>query len=115
MSPELRRSLIWWRDVLALDLAELRPWNQSTRKVAHLFCDAAGAKPALGAVLLVDGECLWTYMRAPQELLAQFKARGDNQIMGLELLAISLGLSTFDTWLKHRDVMIYCDNSGAEV
>ena len=35
--------------------------------------------------------------------------------MGLELLAISLGMSTFERFLDGRDVIVHCDNSGAEV
>ena len=34
--------------------------------------------------------------------------------MGLELLAISLGLSTFEAQLTQRNVVIHCDNTGAE-
>ena len=48
-------------------------------------------------------------------LMASFSRRRDNQIMGLELAAISLGLSTFAEWLGGRKVTIHCDNSGAEV
>ena len=35
--------------------------------------------------------------------------------MGLELLAISLGLSTFQEQLSGRKVVIHSDNSGSEV
>ena len=35
--------------------------------------------------------------------------------MGLELLAISLGLCTFGEWLKGRSVVIHSDNTGSEV
>ena len=47
-------------------------------------------------------------------MLAIFRRRRDRQIMGLELMAISLGLSTFRDMLAHRNVIIYCDNRGAE-
>ena len=35
--------------------------------------------------------------------------------MGLELLAISLGLSTFDQLLRGRRLTVHSDNSGSEV
>ena len=47
-------------------------------------------------------------------MLGLFRRRRDKQIMGLELLAISLGLSTFRGMLAHRNVIMYCDNRGAE-
>ena len=53
-------------------------------------------------------------MTTPPELLACFKRRRDKQIMGLELLAISLGLHTFDWLLYGQRVVIHCDNKGAE-
>eukprot|EP00973_Karenia_brevis_P036167 4987680-Karenia_brevis.AAC.1 len=35
--------------------------------------------------------------------------------MGLELLGISLALSTFGDFIRHRNVVIHCDNTGSEV
>eukprot|EP00973_Karenia_brevis_P022812 3138505-Karenia_brevis.AAC.1 len=35
--------------------------------------------------------------------------------MGLELLAISMGLSTFARFLQGQCVIVYCDNKGTEV
>ena len=46
--------------------------------------------------------------------MANFKARSDSQIMGLEMVAISLGLSTFAPRLRNRKVIVYSDNKGAE-
>ena len=34
--------------------------------------------------------------------------------MGLELLAVSLGLSTFKKMLQGKRVVVHCDNKGAE-
>ena len=47
--------------------------------------------------------------------MSRFRDRGDNQITGLELLAISLGLSTFERRIRGRKVVIRSDNSGSEV
>jgi len=44
-----------------------------------------------------------------------FASRSDQQIMGLELLAISLGLCTFEHLLRGRNVVVHCDNTGSEV
>ena len=53
-------------------------------------------------------------MAVPEDILAFFNVRKDNQIMGLELLAISLGLSSFEHLLKKRRVVIHSDNTGSE-
>ena len=112
---ELRRALLWWRRILLSDIAELKPWLQNGSKHAHMFCDAAGGKPHLGVVVFIDGEILWTHLMPPQKVMSRFKSRGDNQIMGLELLAISLGISTFGRRLHGRKVVIHSDNTGSEV
>eukprot|EP00973_Karenia_brevis_P045061 6242044-Karenia_brevis.AAC.1 len=49
------------------------------------------------------------------ELMSNFRLRADNQILGLELLSISLALSTFRPWLAGRRIIIHSDNTGAEV
>ena len=53
-------------------------------------------------------------MAVPENILSFFKARKDNQIMGLELLSISLGLSSFEQLLRKRRVVIHSDNTGSE-
>jgi hypothetical protein len=47
--------------------------------------------------------------------MKKFQRRGDNQIMGLELLSISLGLWSFQKLLRGRKVVVHSDNTGAEV
>ena len=39
----------------------------------------------------------------------------DKQIMGLEIVAVSLGLCTFVDKLRDTKIVIHCDNTGAEV
>ena len=39
----------------------------------------------------------------------------DKQIMGLEIVAVSLGLCTFVDKLRDTKLVIHCDNTGAEV
>ena len=114
-SPELLRALRWWRDALELNIGELRAWGVDEGSTAHLFCDASGAEARLGSVLCCDGLWYWTTMVAPPRLLENFRHRADNQIMGLELLAITLGLGTFEELLRGRRIVVHCDNRGAEV
>ena len=116
VDAELRRALAWWKSVLALGLSERHDWRaQAEKSVAHVFCDASGDPAHLGAVAFIDDRVLWTHMAPPPEVVAQFRRRRDNQIMGLELLAISLGMSTFEELLCDRTVVFHCDNSGSEV
>lgn len=48
------------------------------------------------------------------DILAQFAARDDGQIIALELLAILFGLSTFSTTLSGSYVRVWTDNTVAE-
>ena len=112
---ELRRGLVWWQAALKLCVVELRPWKQREGAPVHLFCDASGKPAHLGAVVFVDGWCMWTHFAPPESVLAHFVNRRDNQIMGLELLGVTLGLCTFEKWLRGRSVVVHCDNTGAEV
>ena len=100
MPPELERSLRWWEDVLQRGLCERRQWKQEQRQPVNLFCDASGFPAYLGAVVMVDDKCYYTHLAPSSELMSMFRRRRDNQIMGLELLSISLGLCTFEIGLK---------------
>ena len=115
ISHELRRALRWWVEVLEQGLCEKRAWKCIDGEPVQLFCDASGYPAHLGAVLLLEGRCCFTHYVPPQRLLDKFKRRRDNQIMGLELLSISLGLSTFAELLRGRKVVIHSDNTGSEV
>eukprot|EP00973_Karenia_brevis_P036713 5058825-Karenia_brevis.AAC.1 len=79
-----------------------------------MFCDAASSPAHLGVVLFVGSKCFWTHADPPKGVLEFFVNRRDKQIMGLELLAISLGFSTFGHLLKGSKVMVHCDNNGAQ-
>ena len=45
----------------------------------------------------------------------RFQRRSDNQITTLEILAVSVGLSSFADLIRERRVVLYSDNKGAEV
>ena len=115
MSLELRRALQWLVEVLQSGLCEKRAWQCLEGQPVQLFCDASGSPAYSGAVLLLEDKCCFTHFAPPEYLLAKFKRRRDNQIMGLELLSISLGLSTFDELIRGRNVVIHSDNTGSEV
>ena len=53
-------------------------------------------------------------MAAPSECLSFFHARNDKQIMGLELLSITLGMCTFEHLIGGRRLVVHSDNSGSE-
>ena len=55
-----------------------------------------------------------TDFEPPEDLLKKFRSRKDNQILGLELLAIALGLSSFRSMVEKRRVVVWSDNTGAE-
>ena len=112
---ELCRALQCWQSVLKLGLTERREWSSVGLPDVHLFCDASGCPAHLGAVLLLDGAIMWTHMVPCAELVNKFRKRAHNQIMGLELLSISLGLCTSEFWLKGRKVVVHSDNTGSEV
>ena len=64
--------------------------------------------------MIHDGSALYTDLVPSPKLLEAFVQRRDQQIMGLELMAISLGLSTVGEQLSNRNAVIHCDNIGAE-
>ena len=115
MSSELRRALTWWIQILKSKLCEKRSWTNSHSEPVHLFCDASGSPAHLGAVLLIDDRCYFTHYVPPAVVVNGFRRRSDNQIMGLELLSISLGLCTFADLIRGRNVVVHSDNTGAEV
>ena len=95
LRKDLVRALCWWRQVLQNNIAERREWAVPEKPPVHLFCDARGYPAHIAAVLVCDGAQAYTQLKPSEELLQLFTRRNDNQIMGLELLSISLGLTTF--------------------
>ena len=85
MNPELRAALCWWKDLLQRGICELRPWTVVKDSIVHLYVDASGEKAYMGAVLLIDGQCLFTHAPLEDRFMAHFRRRRDRQIMGLEL------------------------------
>lgn len=115
LCPELEAALRWWAEMLDEEVAERHLWAEEHVEVVHMFCDAASSPAHLGVVLFMETGVLWTHADPPEDVLRWFARRSDNQIMGLELLAISLGLSTFGQLLVGKQLVVHCDNKGAEV
>eukprot|EP00969_Alexandrium_andersonii_P332646 14700534-Alexandrium_andersonii.AAC.1 len=90
----LTLALRWWARVLRMRLARVVP-TEPVRDTVHLFCDAAGHPSRIAAVLLDAGEWSFTDAEPPGAVRDAFITRADEQIMGLELLAIVLGLCSF--------------------
>ena len=88
-------------------------WNRKV-KAATLLTDARGSPPRVAAVLIADDTFHYTDWAPDHCIMSAFQHREDNQIMGLELLGIAVGLCTFAPLLKGRSVRAYCDNMGGE-
>ena len=78
-----------------MDLCQARPWADRARPRATLFADASGQPPCVAAVLVTATGIRFTSMVVPDSLMGSFQRRRDNQIQGLELLSIALGMCTF--------------------
>ena len=116
-SQMIESSLRWWREVLSLQIQQLRPWSLpcGSLRPVQIFCDARGYPPRLAAVIYTDqGRSFYTDMVPPTALMKFFAHRRDNQIGGLELCAIALGLSTFADLCEGRRVRVWSDSCGSE-
>ena len=112
IGPRLRRALLWWLEVLQSQIAKTRAWDRIVEPACHMFLDAASTPARCAAVLFIDGRILHTDAAPSKAMLGQFQARNDNQITGLEIFAIALGLSTFQREIAGRSLVIYSDNKG---
>ena len=110
----LEHCLEWWKQVLELKISQERARHGSVQKPFHLSADARSTPPRLAAVLICDGKFYYTEMAPPKELLEVLVKRNDNQIMGLEIMSIALGISSFSELIKSRKVRVWSDNKGAE-
>ena len=106
--------LRWWLFVLAQDICEEHPWEAPCAPVARMFVDAASSPMRCAAVLFCEEGWFYTDGKPSEAIVNRLTVRRDNQIMGLESIAIGLGLSTFAPELHKRKVVVYSDNKGAE-
>jgi hypothetical protein len=113
VGAELRMCLEWWLEALKNMRAQVVKWDM-VRETATLLTDARSTPPRVAAVLIVGSQFYYTDWAPDQAILQTFTARRDNQIMGLELLGIAVGLSTFASLVKGKSLRVYCDNVGGE-
>ena len=113
-SEHLELALKWWQEVLQFELQQVWSWYDIPWSWGHLYCDARGYPAQIAAVLFMDGERFFCDMRVPDSILSFFPARKDNQILGLEMLSIALGLSSFASRITNRRIIVWSDNTGAE-
>ncbi len=116
-----------------MDIVEERAWGSDVRPPAVLLVDARSTPPRCAAFLAIDGQLFYSEGAPADKVMRRFTQRRDGQITSLEILAIAVGLSTFSRWqfayepadvslwgcsvreLAGRKVVVYSDNSGAEV
>jgi len=114
ISKKLRLAMKWWIQALENKVVNTKQVSCKREKV-DLFCDAASTPPKLAAVLF-NGQSRPEFTRIDVEkrLMQKFEDRKDNQIMGLEILAIILGIETYKEKMSGKLVRIWTDNSGGE-
>ena len=115
VTPQLNLCLRWWQQVLSFNLAQHTPWLcHITSEWVQVFADASSTPAHLGAVVILGQSIFYTGWAVPDSLLEVFQSRRDNQIMGLELLAIALALGSFADTLRGKQVRVWSDNTGSE-
>ena len=114
MGREMQMAIIWWKQALKIEIPHQRNLANKLGKV-NLFCDAASTPPKVAAILFTeDGKPVFTRLDVDNKLKAKFEQRDDNDIMGLEILAIIVGVATFAKQLNNKYVKIWTDNTGGE-
>ena len=114
ISKKLRLAMGWWIQALENKVENTKQLSCRLEKV-DLFCDAASTPPKLAAVIFEDEKVpMFTRLDVEDKLIQKFETRKDNWIMGLEILAIILGLETFKERIKGKLLRIWTDNSGGE-
>ena len=112
--PALLSACHWWLVVLRSGISEAIPLRISSREPVILLTDARGLPAHTGAVLYADGHKFYTALAPPASATSWFSKRADNQIMGLEIFAVVVALSTFWVHLQGRSVIVFVDNTGGE-
>ena len=109
----LMGAIKWWIEVFDNDLKQAIDLRKRAKTV-DLFCDASGNPPIMAAVMLDKGCAEYCTKLVPDAIMQKFEHRKDEQIMGLELLAVLMGVETFQNKLKNRNVRVWTDNIGGE-
>ena len=113
MSRELRPAFHWWVEVLESGFHEKHEWHSAGGQNVQLLCDASEAPAYLGAVALVGDQCYYTYFAPPAYLFGMVRRRRNKQVIGFELLFMSLGLSTLAELILGCNVGVHSDSTGS--
>ena len=105
----------WWDIVLQHDICEEVRLDGRSNAPVVLLTDARGLPAHTGAVLSADGLLRYTSLAPPESVTSWFASRSDSQIMGLEILAVIVALSTFWPFIVGRTVLLFVDNTGGEL
>ena len=88
--------------------------DREATELGDLCVHGAGTPLRCAAVLVMDGSVSYTDGAPSSKFMAHLEQRCDAQIMALEILSISVGLSTFARKLAGRKVIVWSDNTAAE-
>ena len=86
ISARLKEALVWWLQILELDITECRPLaSEREQKICRLFVDAASTPAHCAAVLCIDGDVIYTNAAPSSTMIDQLMERRDKQITSLVL------------------------------
>ena len=72
----------------------LQPWlSKAGPPILRPAVVYRSTPPRIAAVCVIGKEIIFADMEPDEQVLMQFRARGDNQIASLEMLAIAMGTS----------------------
>ena len=110
----LAMAIIWWFQVLKLQLCQEVPLAIVRTPVIELFCDAASKPPCVAGVGIHRGAIMYTAFEVNHRIMRALEVRKDDQIMALELLAILVSLRTWGHVMSGTTVRVWTDNVGAQ-
>ena len=112
-SELLISALRWWRRFLYTNPVTRVRHDSHDRDVAHVFTDAAGETRRICAMVFSDNQWHACDMQLTDEFLNIFSVRNDEQILGLELVAVLLAIHTFSDLLADKAVFFHIDNESS--
>ena len=110
LSPELRGSLQLWFIGLKRGISQRAGLVVVRLPVVELVCGARGYPARVADVLCAQCGIWCTGAPPSARLLADFLARGEGQIMILELFAMFLGIPTFAHRIRGSSVQLWIDS-----
>ena len=112
MSPALLNAASWWTKFLELKPSVRLAVGHTTKKTVWAWTDASGEDPCLGVVVYARCSWYYTYLDAPPAVFDQLLHRQDSQINFLEMLAVLLFVTTFQSIIHGTAAFVFIDNNG---